>query len=99
MRIEAGILSYKNFVNTTKICLDTLLPQLKNLDINLTVLDNSSPDNSQDKLKEYHNNCRNFSIILNSENLGFAAGFNRIFKGSNADWFLLIVMQHFQMNQ
>jgi glycosyltransferase involved in cell wall biosynthesis len=93
MRVEAVILSYKNFQRTTKLCLDTIIPQIKNTSIRLSVFDNASPDNTQEELKIYHNqNNQNnqFNLILNSENLGFAGGFNKIFKNLDADWYLLI---------
>ena len=93
MRVEAVILSYKNFQRTTKLCLDTIIPQIKNTSIRLSVFDNASPDNTQEQLKIYHNqnnqNNQNnqFNLILNSENLGFAGGFNKIFKNLDADWY------------
>ena len=91
MKIISGILSYNRFDSTTKLCLDSLLPQIKELkDFKLIVLDNKSTDKSEKKLEEYYKNNLDFTLTLSQENLGFTAGFNKLFKDNDAEWILLI---------
>ncbi len=90
MKISAVILSYKNFEGTTKLCLDSILSQIENKNIKLKVFDNYSPDDTPEKLKEYHSKIGGFDLILNNKNIGFAAGFNKAFKKENSDWVLII---------
>ena len=91
MKIISGILSYNRFDSTTKLCLDSLLPQIKELkDFKLIVLDNKSTDKSEKKLEDYYKNNLDFTLTLSQENLGFTAGFNKLFKDNEAEWILLI---------
>jgi GT2 family glycosyltransferase len=90
MRITAVILSYKNFDTTTKICLDTLLPEAEKNDIKVLVVDNASPDDSAEKLIRYHQDHPLFELQLNKENLGFTGGFNSTAGKVDCDWFVIV---------
>jgi GT2 family glycosyltransferase len=91
MKILLGLLAYNNFEKTTKLCLDSLLPQIDNDYIKLKVLDNNSSDGSCSKLVDYYkSNKKKFSYELSDENLGFPAGFNKIFNNQSEDWFIIV---------
>ncbi len=90
MKITAVILSYKNFNTTTKICLDTLLPEAKKNNVHVLVVDNASPDGSDKLLLEYHQEHPLFDLQLNKENLGFTGGFNSTAGKVNCDWFVIV---------
>ncbi len=90
MKITAVILSYKNFNTTTKICLDTLLPEAQKNNVHVLVVDNASPDGSDKQLLDYHQQHPLFDLQLNKENLGFTGGFNSTAGKVNCDWFVIV---------
>lgn len=90
MKITAVILSYKNFDTTTKICLDTLLPEAEKNNIAVLVVDNASPDGSAEKLVAYRKEHPLFELQLNKENLGFTGGFNSTAGKVDCDWFVIV---------
>lgn len=90
MKITAVILSYKNFNTTTKICLDTLLPEAQENGIQVLVVDNASPDGSAEKLLSYQQQHPQFDLQMNKENLGFTGGFNITGGKVDCDWFVIV---------
>jgi GT2 family glycosyltransferase len=90
MKITAVLLSYKNFNTTTKICLDTLLPEAQENNIRVLVVDNASPDGSADELLKYQQQHPRFDLQLNIENLGFTGGFNSTAGKVDCDWFVIV---------
>lgn len=75
-KVSVIILTYNN-LNLNKICIDSVLKKTAYPNYELIIVDNASSDGTVKYLeqlnKEKHNHVK---IILNKENLGFAAGNN-----------------------
>lgn len=74
LRSIAIVLSWNNY-DDTKECLDSLLSSESQLS-GIIVVDNGSKDGSIMRLKNTFADVKNFYLILNEQNLGFAAGVN-----------------------
>jgi len=73
-----------------KSYLEKFLPSVINSgypDLEIVVADNASTDDSVEFLKENYNQVK---IISNTENLGFAGGYNKALSQVNADYFILL---------
>ena len=69
------ILNYITYDETIK-CVQSIIDMIDSANYEIVIVDNSSPDNSGNKiLKKYENN-RQIHVILNEENVGFLAGNN-----------------------
>jgi GT2 family glycosyltransferase len=69
------ILHYQN-IDVTNECIGCLR-EINFFDsCNVVVIDNASPNESGKQLIQKYNNCNNIHVLLNKENLGFAAGNN-----------------------
>lgn len=84
------VLGYRNFALTTKPCLDSLVPWIQDSEIEILVVDNSSPDGS-DKLTEKW--CETYSqvrFLQSKTNLGYAGGMNWGAEHARGQWLFLI---------
>lgn len=65
-------------VSDTIECIDSILhvAQYSSYDIKVVVVDNNSPDNSLEQLKNLYQKSQNLFILHNEKNLGFARGNN-----------------------
>lgn len=73
-----------------KVYLEQFLPSVINSgypNLEIVVADNASTDDSVDFLKANYNQVK---IISNTENLGFAGGYNKALSQINADYFVLL---------
>lgn len=87
------ILHYKTLEETKK-CVDSILKNCNNDDINIIIVDNFSNDGSNEKLEALYNKYYNVKIIVNNINLGFARGNNVGFlyakKNYKSDFIILL---------
>ncbi len=77
MRISFVILHYQNYKDTHN-CVESLLrlPVPKDVEMDIIILDNGSPNKSGEKLLEECNGQNNIEVILLGENLGFSKANN-----------------------
>ncbi len=76
--------SEKEIVN----CINSLLPQLNEVNGEILVIDNNSIDNTISLIKEIEN--KSISIIQNSENLGYTIANNQGIKEAKGEYLLLL---------
>lgn len=60
-------------------CVETLnktFGELKNINFEIVIVDNASPDGSGERLKSRYNTYKNIVVLNNKENMGFAKGNN-----------------------
>jgi len=67
--------------------LESVASAAEGIDYHVTVIDNCSTDDSVNKLKEYNSEL---DILTTENNLGFAAGFNKIFSHINTPYYFLL---------
>lgn len=91
------VLGYSRFASTTMLCLDSLLPQIANLGQTVLAVDNGSPDDSAELLKQYAQASpytEHLDLRFHSKNLGFGGGMNAAIahglEAGGAQWVLLI---------
>lgn len=75
-RISVIVVTYNNLV-LTKACLDSLDQYTDYDNYEVIVVDNASSDGSPDFLREWAQGAENRRLVLNDENLGFAAANNQ----------------------
>ena len=68
-KVLISVLNYNNFESTKKCVLSILDCSLKNIDI--YIVDNNSPDNSFQKLKDFFQKLK---VVKSKVNYGYAAG-------------------------
>ena len=88
--IDILLLSYGKFFATTKPCIDSLLPDSHNPDYRLTVIDNCSPDDSAEQIRNYLSKQPQVRDFYLETNTGFAGGMNYGASQSTAEWILLV---------
>jgi GT2 family glycosyltransferase len=92
----AMVLGYGRFAHTTRLCLDSLLPQALALPAALRTqvlaVDNGSPDDSANLLRHYAATAPALQTAYNTQNLGFGGGMNQAAQSATADteWLLLV---------
>ncbi len=69
-------------------CINSLLPQLNDIDGEILVIDNDSIDNTISLIKEIEN--KSITIIQNSENLGYTIANNQGIKEAKGEYLLLL---------
>ncbi len=74
-KVSLIVLTYNN-LDLTKKCLNSILNNTVYDNYEVILVDNNSTDGTQDYLKNTYANNGKFKIILNEENVGFAAGNN-----------------------
>ena len=88
--IDLVLLSYGKFATTTKPCLDSLLADCANENFRLTVVDNCSPDNSANEIREYLKPYPHVRTHFLENNTGFAGGMNYGASLAEGEWLLLV---------
>jgi GT2 family glycosyltransferase len=76
-----------NTKGMTLECLESLVPQIAELDVQLCVVDNASSDDSVPAIKEFYPEVE---VIENTENIGFAAANNQILSIAESEYVLLL---------
>jgi GT2 family glycosyltransferase len=87
------ILHYKNTEDTLK-CVQSVLSTQESSISQIIIVDNGSNDGSGDTIFNYFKNTNNVLLITNTENLGFANGFNegiRVSKKNFPDNFVVLL--------
>jgi GT2 family glycosyltransferase len=84
------VLGYGRFRSTSQLCLESLLPLPE--DVELTILDNGSPDNSADQQRFFLKDYPQVRSIISAVNLGFSGGMNHAVSQMEtpAEWILLV---------
>lgn len=88
--IDLILLSYGKFATTTKPCLDSLVADCADEKFCLTVVDNCSPDNSANEIREYLKPYPHVHTHYLEKNNGFAGGMNYGASLAKAEWLLLV---------
>lgn len=84
------VLGYGQFHQTTEQCLYSLLPELHRTDIQITVIDNGSPDAAATQQAEFIKAYPQIHSLNLVNNLGFAGGMNEGAKQCKAEWLVLV---------
>lgn len=87
-KISIIIVTYNN-LDLTKRCLKSVESFTYNPNHEVIVIDNASSDDTQNFLRKWQAEKNNRCIILNQENIGFAAANNQGLKTSNGDFIVL----------
>jgi GT2 family glycosyltransferase len=74
--VSVVILTYNN-LNFTRLCLRSIYSVSSQFPYEIIVVDNASVDGTQEFLRDYSVNHKNFKYVLNSENRGFSKGNNQ----------------------
>jgi len=88
--IDLILLSYGKFASTTKPCLDSLVADCTNTNFRLSVVDNCSPDNSANEIREYLKHYPYVNTYFLETNLGFGGGMNYGASRAEGEWLLLV---------
>ena len=88
--IDLILLSYGKFASTTKPCLDSLVADCANTNFRLSVVDNCSPDNSANEIREYLKTYPHVRTYFLETNLGFGGGMNYGAAKAESEWLLLV---------
>ena len=91
-RIGIVILNYKTYIDTEKL-VNEILSQQSPYELHIQVVDNASPNESYEYLKERFSHVSNVDIYYNPTNSGFARGNNvglRLLKDYHVDYALVL---------
>lgn len=84
------VLGFRNFDETTRVCLDSLVPWLDDPALEILVIDNGSPDDSAQKTADWCAAHPRSRCLLSESNRGFAGGMNWGVEQARGQWLLLI---------
>lgn len=90
MTVAIIILSYNSLAATTRPCLESILQAKAERRYRVVIVDNGSTDGTREYLQSLAQQHHYLQIILNSCNLGYAAGNNLGIKAVAADYYLLL---------
>ncbi|HZX80945.1 MAG TPA: glycosyltransferase [Lysobacter sp.] len=88
-RISVVVLTYNN-LDYTNACLFSLDAYTDYSNLEIIVVDNASSDGTPDYLREWVEQGDNRKIVLNDDNLGFAAGNNRGLDVATGDYLVVL---------
>lgn len=91
-RIGIVILNYKTYIDTEKL-VNEILSQQSSYELHIQVVDNASPNESYEYLKERFSHVSNVDVYYNPTNSGFARGNNvglRLLKDCHVDYALVL---------
>jgi GT2 family glycosyltransferase len=84
------VLGFRNFDQTTRVCLDSLVPWLDDPELEILVVDNGSPDDSAQKTTVWCAAHPPSRCWLSESNRGFAGGMNWGAEQARGEWLLLV---------
>jgi GT2 family glycosyltransferase len=84
-KVEIVIIAYNSYELTLN-CIASIYDTAKELNFDITVVDNASTD---DTIKEVGNKYPQVRIVKNERNLGYAAAINKGVRSSNSDYFII----------
>jgi GT2 family glycosyltransferase/glycosyltransferase involved in cell wall biosynthesis len=90
-KVSLVVLTYNN-LNLTKECLDSIERNTEYDNYEVIVVDNLSTDETREYLIQNYSKKENYTIILNDENVGFAAGNNIGLEKATGD--ILVVLNN-----
>lgn len=109
-RVSVIILTFNN-LDLTQACLNSVLECSDYPNLEIIVVDNASSDGTPEYLEDLSLRHQNVRIVLNQENLGFAAGNNAGLSVATGDYMVLLnndtvvtqgwvmtLLRHFQVN-
>lgn len=88
--IDLILLSYGKFATTTQSCLASLVDECAHENFRLTVVDNCSPDNSANEIREYLKPYPHVRAQYLEANAGFGGGMNCGASLADGEWLLLV---------
>jgi GT2 family glycosyltransferase len=88
--IHVVILGYGQFNGTSKLCLQSVIPELSREDVQVTVIDNGSPDHSAQLQVDFVKPYPRLNSVSLAKNLGYAGGMNYGAGLFDASWVLLL---------
>lgn len=88
--ISLVVLGFRNFENTTRPCLESLIPWLDDGEIEILVIDNGSPDDSAQKTQQWCDMHPQVTCLLSDHNRGYAGGMNWGATHASGKWLLLV---------
>lgn len=88
-KVSLIVLTYNN-LDLTKSCLESIIKHTTYSNFEVIVVDNLSCDGTQEYLMSTYSQHENFKVILNEENLGFAAGNNVGLEAASGDILVII---------
>lgn len=87
--VSVILVTYNN-IEYTKKCIKSIFQKTAYPNYEIIIVDNLSVDGTQDYLKELEKEYDNITIILNDDNLGFAAGNNVGIKACKGQYIILL---------
>lgn len=88
-KISIIVLTYNN-LNINKLCIDSLLDKTAYPNYELIIVDNNSVDGTKEYLLELSEKISNIKVILNENNIGFAAGNNAGIREADGEYIVLL---------
>ena len=88
--VSLVVLGFRNFDETTRVCLESLKPWLGDSELEILVIDNGSPDDSAQKTAQWCAAHPTVRCLLSESNRGFAGGMNWGAGQALGQWLLLI---------
>ncbi len=89
-KVSIIILTYNCLEEATKPCLESIYSCKNSLGFDVVVVDNFSTDGTREYLTEFGRTHKNFKVILNEENYGYAKGNNIGIQSVDADYYVLL---------
>ncbi len=89
-KVSIIILTYNCLEEATKPCLESIYSCKTSLDFDVVVVDNFSIDGTREYLTEFGRTHKNYNVILNEENYGYAKGINIGIRSVDADYYVLL---------
>lgn len=84
------VLGFRNFEQTTRACLQSLVPWFEDPDVEVLVVDNGSPDDSAQKTEQWCSAYGSIKVLASESNKGFAGGMNWGVSHAEGRWVLLV---------
>jgi GT2 family glycosyltransferase len=84
------VLGFRNFDETTRVCLESLVPWFDDPDVEVLVVENGSSDGSAQKTTDWCAEHPQVKCLLSESNRGFAGGMNFGAAQARGAWLLLV---------
>ncbi|CAM4397263.1 glycosyltransferase [Saccharibacillus endophyticus] len=88
-KVSVVLITYNN-LDYTKKCIDSIFQKTAYPNYELVIVDNDSQDDTPAYLLDLQKNMSNVRVILNDQNLGFAAGNNVGIRASEGEYIILL---------
>jgi GT2 family glycosyltransferase/glycosyltransferase involved in cell wall biosynthesis len=88
-RVSVVVVTY-NKVEVTRLCIESIIQNTEYPNYEVIVVDNSSTDGTRDYLRVIADTTPNLSVVLNSDNHGFARANNQGISRSTGEYLILL---------